>query len=316
VRSGLVSWEPHATLAARKPHQSTSLGRPVERVGHRDHGDPESVFTLLLALSWSRLGLALFGLYVGLNSVFATLYWIAPGALVGSSGSFADSFFFSVQTLATIGYGGISPTGLWSNGLVSVESFVGILFSALATGVSFAKFARPRPRVLFSQGCVVHDRDGVPTLCFRVGNLRGVEIVEATIKVSALRTHVTSEGERMRRFYDLTLERDRSPLFALSWLVMHRIDASSPLHGLDHEALLKDDVRLLVSMTGIDEAYGQHVYTRYNYDAKHMHFGARFVDVLEPLPGGGLRFAFDKFHSMESGRVSLAPVAPVADRAG
>ena len=97
---------------------------------------------------------------------------------------------------------------------------------------------------------------------------------------------------------------------------MHRIDASSPLYGLDHQALLEDDVRLLVSMTGIDEAYGQHVYTRYNYDARHIHFGVRFVDVLEPLPGGGLRIAFDRFHDMEPMGASLPPGPPVAGRAG
>lgn len=274
--------------------------RSLERVGHTTHNSAESLFALLLRQSWTTLGLMMFGLYLAINLLFALLFWVVPGSIAGSEGGFADAFFLSVQSLATIGYGVLSPKGTWGNLLVTLESFVGIAYSALATGVFFAKFARPKPHVLFSKVAVVHLRDGQSTLCFRVGNLRGVDIVEASIRVSLLRTHVTAEGERMRRFYDVALERDRTPLFAISWLVMHRIDASSPLAGATHDGLVAEDARLIVSLTGYDEAYGQTVYARHTYDARLIRFGERFVDVLETLPDGGVRVDFSRFHETSS----------------
>ena len=269
-------------------------------MGHTDHGSAESLFALLLRQSWRSLALMMFALYLGINVLFAGLFLLVPDSIAGSEGGFADAFFLSVQSLATIGYGVLSPKGAWGNLVVTVESFVGIAYSALATGVFFAKFARPKPHVLFSKFCVVHLRDGVPTLCFRVGNLRGVDIVEASMRVSLLRTHVTAEGERMRRFYDITLERDRTPLFAISWLVLHRINEASPFHGETHDSLVAEDARLIVSLNGYDEAYGQTVYARHTYDARMIRFGERFVDVLKTLPDGGVRVDFGAFHDTTS----------------
>ena len=274
--------------------------RSLERVGHTAHDSAESLFALLLRQSWGTLGLMMFGLYIAINLLFALMFLVVPDSIAGSEGGFADAFFLSVQSLATIGYGVLSPKGTWGNLVVTMESFVGIAYSALATGVFFAKFARPKPHVLFSKVAVVHLRDGQSALCFRVGNLRGVDIVEASIRVSLLRTHVTAEGERMRRFYDIPLERDRTPLFAISWLVLHRINPHSPLAGATHDGLVAEDARLIISLTGYDEAYGQTVYARHTYDARMIRFGERFVDVLETLPDGGVRVDFSLFHETTS----------------
>lgn len=293
-------WVPLVARLCDHARMSEKLqSRTLERIGHTAHGSAESMFALLLRQSWSALGLTMLGLYLTINVVFAVLFLLVPGSIAGSEGGFADAFFLSVQSLATIGYGVLSPKGLWGNLLVTVESFVGIAYSALATGVFFAKFARPKPHVLFSRVCVVNVRDGVPTLCFRVGNLRGVDIVEAAIRVSVLRTHITAEGERMRRFYDIPLERDRTPLFTISWLVLHRIDERSPLIGATHDSLVAEDARLIVSLTGYDEAFGQTVYARHSYDARMIKFGERFVDVLETLPDGGVRVDFGRFHETQ-----------------
>jgi len=274
--------------------------RSLKRVGHAAHDRAESLFARLLRQSWGNLGLMMLGLYILINLLFASLFMLVLDSIAGSDGGFADAFFLSVQTLATIGYGMLSPKGAWGNLLVTAESFVGIAYSALATGVFLAKFARPKPHVLFSDVCVVHLRDRTQTLCFRVGNLRGVDIVEASIRVSLLRTHVTAEGDRMRRFYDVTLERDRTPLFTISWLIMHRIEPGSPLFGETHETLVADDARLIVSLTGYDEAFGQTVYARHSYDARMVRFGEHFVDVLETLPDGGVRVDFGRFHDTRS----------------
>ncbi|HEU5059284.1 MAG TPA: ion channel, partial [Kofleriaceae bacterium] len=203
----------------------------VVRIGE-PHGILFDFYARLLRARWHRL-IALFAGFYGLaNALFASLYLLAGDAIQNAEpGSFLDAFSFSVQTMATIGYGAMSPRGLAGNALVLVESFTGLLSLALATGIVFAKFARPRPGFLFSHRAVVGARNGVPCLMLRVANSRGADIADASIRVTALMSETTAEGEALRRFRDLALERDRTPLLLMSWLVIHPIDERSPLHG-------------------------------------------------------------------------------------
>jgi inward rectifier potassium channel len=253
---------------------------------------------------WVRFLGSLVFLYIVLNLFFAALFFLQPGCIDGSRPeSFADSFFFSVQTLSTIGFGALSPATEYANTIVTIESAVGMLFVALATGLTFAKVARPSASVLFSNRMTLSQHHGQPTLMFRVGNARGNEIVDASMNMTALVDDLSPEGTHLRRVRDLKLERRTTPLFVLSWTVIHIIDEDSPLFGLDWdqpiEKLEQRFLGLVVTMIGHDGTYGQTVYARHNYYLDQIDRDHRFVDVIGQLPSGMLIIDYTKFHDTE-----------------
>ena len=253
----------------------------------------------LIATSWPRF-LALLALgYLATNCTFAVAYLLVPGSIANAHpGSFADAFFFSVQTLATIGYGVMSPQTTWANVLVTLESTVGIMALPLVTGLVFAKFARPTARVAFSKRALVTVRDGVPSFMFRMANLRGNQIVEARARVVIARQETTPEGERIRRIHDLPLVRNESPLFALTWAAVHPITAASPLAGATAATLAEWDAEIVVSLVGIDETLSQTIHARWSYLPDEIHWGGQFADVLAQLPDGRRRVDYTRFHDI------------------
>lgn len=239
------------------------------------------LYYLILQGSWARV-LSLFAvLFLLVNVAFAGLYLAGGDCITGArSGSFADAFFFSVQTIATIGYGGLSPATLYANVLVTLESMIGILGVALATGMIFAKFARPRANVTFSSHALIGPYDGRRSLYFRVANVRGNDVSEASIGLSALIDHQTAEGHKLRRLEELKLTRSKTPLFRLSWLVVHVIDETSPLWGKTLDELYRDRVMLVISMTGMDTT---------------IVFDHHFVDLMTDRRMGGLSLIIASF---------------------
>lgn len=247
--------------------------------------------------SWLRVFVSIGVAYLLSNVVFATLYMLEPPAVSGlSEGSFLDAFAFSVQTMTTIGYGAMSPASAYAHVLVTVEAAVGLLGVALVTGLVFAKASRPRTSVLFSDKVVIHDHDGVPTLVFRVGNARGNDLVEATIRVVAVKEGESSEGQKMRVLHDLALKRDTTPLFAITWTVMHPIDERSPLYGLTEDDLAQSLVALTCTLTAYDATYAQSTHARKLYYPEDIRSGHRFVDVISSLEDGRIMVDYEVFH--------------------
>lgn len=249
--------------------------------------------------SWRWL-VSMFALvYVGTNLLFATLYWLDPMAVEVDGGlSYGDAFFFSVQTLSTIGYGALAPASVYSDVLVTIESLVGILGVAVGTGIIFTKFARTRAGVMFSDKIVINVRNEKPCLMLRVANARGNEVVEAEIRVSILLTETTMEGVSMRRVVDLELLRNNSPVFSLSWTVMHVIDESSPLHGMSLQELADERAIVIVTLTGIDNTFSETVHARKIFLSEDVSLGERFVDVID-FEGEQLRIDLRAFHETE-----------------
>lgn len=279
-----------------------------ERVG-QPRTPFRDLYVFVLRARWPTVfGLAALA-YLVLNAFFALLYWLEPGGLTNADGTYADAFFFSVTTSATIGYGAVSPGSVWTNSVMTVESFLSVILTAMLTGIMFSKFARPHSRVLFSKPLLIERRNGVPTLTFRVANERGNDVVEASMRVSVLKTLQTSDGKRMRRFFDLELERASSPIFVLSWQAFHPIDEKSPLYGLSRQKMIEDDVRFLVAMTAFDGTFAQTIHARYAYWAEDVIVGHKFVDVIETLPGGIARLDFRKFHDIVPDRDRLEELA-------
>jgi inward rectifier potassium channel len=262
-----------------------------------------------LTVSWPRfLGLAL-AVYLATNMLFATLYLLQPGAITKARpGSFIDAFFFSVETIATIGYGVMSPATVYANLLMTVESAVGLLFVALTTGLVFARFSRPTARVLFSRVAVVGPHNGKPTLSVRLANQRQNQLLAAQVSMTLVRDERTAEGELRRRFHDLKLTRDRSPVFALTFTVMHEIDADSPLRGGGADVLTELNAELIVTASGIDETLAQPVHARSSYLAHEIIWDHRFADVLGWTDDGRRAIDYSRFHDT----VSLAAPCDLA----
>ena len=191
------------------------------------------LYYFLIASRWRVVLLIYGGGYLLTNALFALVYTWTGGVTNVRPGSYSDAFFFSAETLGTIGYGVFAPQSFAAHSVATVENMVGLLFLATFTGITFAKFSRPRARVIFSDVAVVGVRNGKPTLSFRVANERVNHVVAATLRVTLVRSDVTREGERYRRMVDMPLVRSESPAFVLTWLALHVIDETSPLHGRD-----------------------------------------------------------------------------------
>ena len=270
------------------PTEAVRLGTPNEL--RRD------LYFLFLEGSWSRVLLGLGFVYLFGNVIFAALYLLDPtGVNNAAPGSFLDAFFFSVQTMATIGYGVLSPASTWANALVTIEAGLALVGVAVVSGLVFARISRPKASVLFSENIVVSRYQGKPTLMFRVGNARGNDLVEASIRVSVLRDE-TSDGHTMRRLVDLPLVRDTQPLFAMSWTVMHIIDETSPFYGVDPTQVSQSVVMMVATLTGHDGTYNSTIYARKVWWPEVIYYNHRFVDVISRLPDGRMQVNYEPFH--------------------
>lgn len=268
------------------------------RIGH-PHRPLQDLYYELMRGSWRWLVSMFAALYVATNLLFATLYWLDPMAVEIDGGlAFSDAFFFSVQTLSTIGYGALAPASTYSDILVTIESLVGMLGVAVMTGIIFTKFARTRAGVMFSDKIVINVRNQTPCLMLRVANARGNEVVEAEIRVAVLLTETTMEGVSMRRVIDLGLLRNTSPIFSLSWTVMHVIDHNSPLHGMSLQQLADDRSIVVVTLTGIDNTFSETVHARTIFTMEDVRLGERFLDVID-FEGDRLRIDLRAFHDTE-----------------
>ncbi|GDX82797.1 hypothetical protein LBMAG42_46080 [Deltaproteobacteria bacterium] len=280
-----------SAAARRSPGEAVRVGAPPEL--RRD------LYFFFLEGGWGRVFASFAFIYLALNVCFAGLYMLEPSGVGGSqSPSFVDAFYFSVQTLGTIGYGVLHPVGQWANLVVTIEAAVGMLFAALATGTVLAKAARPRAAVLFSDTAVISRHDGVPTLMFRAANARGNDVVDAQVSLAVIMDSVSQEGRHMRRVRDLKLVRDRQPMFALSWTIFHPIDENSPLFNANLSPN-GEVIGLVVTLMGHDGTYGQTIYARKIYAAADLRPGHRFVDVMGQLPDGRLLLDLAKIHDTE-----------------
>src|SRR5580658_6683108 len=267
-------------------------------IGHAKDGWKDAyhfLLTMPLGAFFATMGAA----YLGVNAVFALLYMLVGGIDGVKPGDFPDAFFFSVQTLGTIGYGQMAPRSFAAQGVVTVESFFGLFNLAIATGLLFARISRPTARVLFSDRAVVTQHDGAPTLMFRAANRRRNRIVEAEVTVNIMRDWQTREGTRMRGFETLETVRSRSPVFTLTWQIMHRIDEASPLFGQTTESLLAQRAEIVVVLKGLDETFAQTIHARASYTPEEIVWGGRLVDVFSRNADGQAVIDYTRFHDID-----------------
>ena len=255
----------------------------------------------MLTASWPVFFALLGAAYTVLNLVFASAFWLCgTGALQGSSvaSPFWQAFFFSVDTFSTIGYGNIAPVGYLANTLVTVEAVVGLLSFSLATGLVFARFARPTAQILFSENAVIAPYRGITAFEFRVVNRRASELINLSATV-VLSRFEQIDGIHQRRYYPLALERTSVAFFPIPWTVVHPIDESSPLYQYDAQKLKSSGAEFLILLSGTDEVFAQTVHTRSSYSADEVKWGMRFASLFQENRGG-LRIDLERFHSLEA----------------
>ena len=253
-------------------------------VAKYDWTDP---YGAAVSLSWPQFLALLFSIYLLVNLVFALLYFAVPGAVANARpGTFTDVFFFSFETLATVGYGEMYPNNYYGHIVASAEIMCGITFAAILTGLTFVRFSKPRPKYVFADHPVVCMHNGKPTLMLRVGNGSSQVLADAYARISVLLAEQSTEGTRFRRAHDLLLLRSAVPVFPLSWTLMHEIDSVSPLFGLDSESLIQAGARFFLSFEARDPTLSSVIHDLRDYGAEEVLFGMRYVDIISDDENG------------------------------
>jgi inward rectifier potassium channel len=296
---------PQARHGAPKPDErprftNISAARKDIHVVGAESGGIRDLYHGVLTIPWWGFFLLMLGVFLGANAIFAFLYWLDPAGVAGARPhAFADDFFFSVETISTIGYGGMTPQSLYANVVMTAEAFVGLGIVAVATGLIFARVSRPTARVMFSRVAVITPFDGLPALMFRAANQRGNQILEAQASISLFAEAITSEGHRMRRFQDLDLMRSRQPMFTLTWTLIHRIDEASPLHGHTQDSLEAIGAEIVVALNGVDDVFAQRIYARHSYLPDEILWDRQFADVLTTDGDGRRVVNYHNFHDVK-----------------
>lgn len=257
----------------------------LTKIGARrfDLRDP---YHLAVSLSWPAFVIALVGLWLIINLIFATLYIFDPtGVANARPGVFGDVFFFSIETLATVGYGVLAPASTYAHVISALEILTGTAFTAIVTGLVFVRFSRPKAKILFASHAVITRHNGHPTFMVRIVNGRSTPMTGANARLFALVAETTEEGHALRRIHDMPLEQSFLPLFVMPWTVMHRIDQDSPLHGLNSQALQGNNLRLFVTVEAMDCVLSSNVQDMKDYSPEQIRFGMRYADAIRHVEG-------------------------------
>jgi inward rectifier potassium channel len=256
------------------------------------------IYHAMLRVPWWGALLVIVGGYLVLNLFFAAVYVAIGGVANAQPGSYRDAFFFSVQTMGTIGYGNMYPATTAANILVVAESVTGLVVTALATGLVFVRFSQVRPRMVFSAKVAIGKMDGVPTLSARVGNARKGSIVDANFRLTLMRTTKTMEGVTVYRSTELLLEKARAPQLARAWMIQHRIVEGSPLYGETLESLTASEVELIAEVVGTDDTSLQVVHAQHRWFADGFVFNSRLADILSETEDGNVLLDLSRFHDV------------------
>jgi inward rectifier potassium channel len=253
-------------------------------VSRFDLRDP---YHLAVALTWPQFLAALLALYLSVNVVFTILFWLVPGSVANARpDSFSDAFFFSIETLATVGYGKMYPATLYGHMVASIEIVCGLAFTAVLTGLTFVRFSRPRAKLIFAANPVVAMHNGKPTLMVRIGNGRAAVLADARAQLNVLLTETTTEGKVFHRAQELQLERAHIPIFPLFWTLMHVLDERSPLNGYDAARAVKANAQVFVAIEARDPTLATTVHDIRNYPAEDVRFGMRYTEAVTTARDG------------------------------
>jgi inward rectifier potassium channel len=248
--------------------------------------DLRDPYHIAVSLTWPQFLVVLLALYLSVNVIFATLYWLVPGS-VGNArpNSFADVFFFSIETVATVGYGEMFPATLYGHVVAAIEIICGLAFTAILTGPTFIRFSRPRAKLVFAANPVGAMHNGKPTLMVRIGNGRAAVLMDSIAKLNVFFLDTTAEGTTCRRAQELRLERAHIPIFTIFWTLMHVRDERSPSHGYDRARAIETDARVFVTLEARDPTLATVVQDVRYYAPQDIRFGMRYADTVTARSG-------------------------------
>jgi len=261
-----------------------------------------------MTVSWPGFLASAATIFLVLNGGFAFIYFLGDRPIANAvPGRFLDLLYFSIETLATVGYGDMHPQTDYGHLVATVEIFTGMSFLAVMTGLVFARFSRPRARFVFARYPIVAQHEGEPTLMIRVANARHNTISGATARLWLIRGEKSAEGQYFRRYFPLALQRSENPVFALSWTIFHPIDESSPLFGVGPDELAQADALLVLTISGLDDNSAQQLNARYSYSQDHIRWRHRYVDISSNADDGRLILDYAKFHDVRPEESEDAP---------
>jgi inward rectifier potassium channel len=278
----------HQSLHPQAVHFRTLINKQgrFNVQGHRNFQNPfKDLYHYFFSLSWSKFFINIASIYIFINVIFGGLYFINGVDILNEGHStawqrFGHCFFLSIENLSAVEYGRVGHLSAGVHALMTIQAFLGILTLAVITGLFYARFSRATARIIFSNKAIVGTHNGKPCLFFRIANERLNQIAEAHMTLHMTKNEISLEGEHTRKFYDLKLEREYSPLFALSWTVRHYIDEKSPLYGMTPEKMRELQVGILASVTGIDETFFQPIIARHAYSPDDIVYNRRFKDII------------------------------------
>ena len=277
----------------KKMKQKNILKIIKKNAPNRQHQD---LYHYLLKISWLHIFILYVLTFIFINCLFASLYLLVPGSISVPHNEFKSAFFFSVQTFSTVGYGIIAPVNLYGNIVVVIEIMTGVVSMALTTGLVFAKFSRASAKIIFSKNMLLTKFDGQDVLMFRIANARSNNIISANIEFFYTFNTRSPEGVNMVRFLPLKLQKNYSPVFALSWSVFHIIDTESPFYGKTKEEVQALKYNFHVILKGTDGTFNQNIYDMFQYKVDDILFNHHFVDILERLEDGTRIIDYSKFN--------------------
>ncbi len=260
--------------------------------------DLRDPYHIAVTLRWPAFFLAVLLVELALNLVFATIYRLAPGSVLNAA-SFLDDFFFSIETLATVGYGVMAPGTLFGQIVATVEILCGLTFTALMTGLIFVRFSRPRAKILFAEKLVVSTELGYPALMLRIANGRMTLLADATARLHLMLLVRGSRNQLNRRIIELPLQATTIPFFALTWTLIHPINAESPLAGLDLAGLAAVDARFFATIEARDISLNAVVHAMQDFSSADLLYGMRYQDAVTIFEGGGANADLTKLSAVE-----------------
>jgi inward rectifier potassium channel len=255
-----------------------------------------------LTVYWPVFFATAAAIFIALNAVFAFLFWLGHDPIANVAADLPMSlFYFSIETLATVGYGDMHPQTDYGHLVATIEIFTGMSFLAVMTGLIFARFSRPRARFLFAENPVVTMQQGRPTLMIRIANARNNTISQATARLWLFRLENMNEGYQLRRYYELKLDRREHPMFSLSWTLFHVIDETSELYGLTPDDLVAAEAALALNVSGVDDTSAQQLYARQIYSHRDIRWNYRYRDITSFSAEGRLLLDYSLFHAITPG---------------
>ena len=280
--------EPTAGASSRprsKRHAPrTSFGRQIfikKGIAAFDLQDP---YYFAVSLDWRRFGLLFVAAELAINLFFAGLYSAQSGSIANaSSHPFISSFFFSLETLATVGYGEMYPATAYAHVISSIEIMTGVIFTAIMTGLLFVRFSKPKAKIQYASNAVVTQHNGKPTLMLRIGNARSSLLHDTSLTLHVLTRTLSTEGMRHALLVELPLLRSRVPVLAILYTLMHVIDEASPLYGLTEDSEELTHMRFFFTLVGRDPAIGQEVSDLHMFDGTDVRYGSRYVDAVKVI---------------------------------